>query len=197
MICTSASGITISSSERPNIVCGSIRFIQLRCRTTTASAATSGGGAIRGAVAAVMSAAMTLASLGLEGIASAADGLQVARVARVGFDLAAQPRHLYVDIADVAAELRRLRQVLARHRLPGTRRKARQQSSLGGGEAHDLAAAEQLAARRIEAEGAKAQRRRGIVGGAAAGEDVADAQDKLARLEWLRQIIVGALFEAV
>ncbi len=44
--------------------------------------------------------------LGLERIAGAPHGLQVAGIARVGLDLAAQPRHLHIDIADVAAELR-------------------------------------------------------------------------------------------
>src|SRR2546423_1411920 len=114
MICTSTSGITISSSERPNIVCGSSRFNRLRWRMSTSAGASPGGsspngaiwGALRGPLWATI-AAGAAASLGLERIAGAAHGLQVARIARVGFDLAAQPGHLHIDIADVAAELRR------------------------------------------------------------------------------------------
>ena len=116
MICTSTSGTTISSSERPNIVCGSSRLIRLCWRMSSISGARSGVASARVATA-------SAASLGLERIAGAAHRLQIARVARVALDLAAQPRHLHVDIADVAAELRRLRQLLARHRLPGARRR--------------------------------------------------------------------------
>src|SRR5712691_10905560 len=191
MIWTSTSGITISSSERPNIVCGSIRLIQLRWRTASASAARAGA-----AISAGICAAGAANSLGLERIASAADGLQIARVARIGFDLAAQPGHLHIDIADVAAELRRFRQVLARDRLAGPRCEARQQPRLGSRQAHDLAGAEQLAAGEIEAKSAKAKGARHLVGDPAALEDVADSQHQFARLERLCQIVVGALFEA-
>jgi len=67
--------------------------------------------------------------------------LQIARIARVGLDLAAQPGHLHIHIADIAAELRRLRQILARYRLACPRRQAEQEPCLGGGQAHDLASA--------------------------------------------------------
>jgi hypothetical protein len=40
-----------------------------------------------------------------EGIAGAANGLQVLREPRVTFDFAAQPGHLDVDIPDITAEL--------------------------------------------------------------------------------------------
>src|SRR5260370_35311870 len=43
------------------------------------------------------------ASLRFEGITGASHGLQITRVARIGLDLAAQPGHLHVDVADVAA----------------------------------------------------------------------------------------------
>src|SRR5438477_8872812 len=158
MICTSTSGITINSSERPNIVCGSSRFNQLRWRMSRSAGASPGGSAPNGAIWGALWGALwatiaagAAASLRLERIAGAAHGLQVARIARVRFDLAAQPGHLHIDIADVAAELRRLRQVLARYRLAGARREARQQPRLGGGQVHDLAAAKQLAAGEIEA----------------------------------------------
>src|SRR5207247_5490562 len=128
MICTSTSGITISSSERPNMLCGSSRLSQPRWRISKPSnagaAASSAGSA---------GSATTAPSLGLEDIAGAAHGLQVARIARVALDLAAQPGHLHVDIADVAAERRRLRQLLARYRLAGPRCQSREQSGLGRG----------------------------------------------------------------
>src|SRR6266851_4797915 len=122
MICTSTSGITISKSERPNIVCGKSRLIRLRWRISRSAGASPGGSSLDRSAASV-----TAVSLGLERIAGAAHGLQVAGIARVPFDLAAQPGHLHIDIADAAAELRRLRQILARHRLAGARREARQQ----------------------------------------------------------------------
>src|SRR5579864_5974973 len=103
MSCNSTSGITINSSERPNIVCGNSRLIRLRWRMSSSA----GGSPIIGTGADAVAAAL----LGLERIAGAPHGLQVAGIARVGFDLAAQPGHLYVDIAHVAAELRRLRQI--------------------------------------------------------------------------------------
>src|SRR5438132_12853030 len=111
MICTSTSGSTINSSERPNIVCGSNRLIRLRWRRSR-SAGTSPGGSPADGPRGANAAAIAAASLRLERIADAAHGLQVARIARVALDLAAQPGHLHIDVADVAAELRRLRQIL-------------------------------------------------------------------------------------
>src|SRR5580765_4074342 len=148
MIWTSTSGITINRSERPNIVCGSSRLIGLRWRMSRASGAKSGGslrmlstfagGAISaaalaaGAPASPGPASLTrMASLGLERIAGAPHGLQVTGITRVGLDLAAQPGHLYIDVADVAAQWRRLRQILARYRLSGPCRKAGQEPRLG------------------------------------------------------------------
>src|SRR5438128_3755987 len=114
MICTRTNGITISSSERPNMLCGNSRLSQPRWRISKlsdAGAAGSSAGAAGSATAAP--------SLGLEDIAGAAHGLQVTGITRVALDLAAQPGHLHVDIADGAAARRRLRQLLARHRLAG------------------------------------------------------------------------------
>src|SRR5438067_5529253 len=96
------------------------------------------------------------ASIGLEDIAGTAHGMQVARKARVELHLAAQPGHLHIDIAGTAAELRRLRQLLARYRPPGLRRQNRQEARLGRGQMHDAVAAQQLAADDIEAEPAEA-----------------------------------------
>src|SRR6266851_6220768 len=191
MICTRTSGSTISSSERPNIVCGSNRLMRLRWRMSRSA------GVSPGAPRAANAAAAAAASLGLERIAGAAHGLQVAGIARVGLDLGAQPGHLHIDVADVAAELRRLRQVLARYRLAGARREAGEEPGFGGSQVHDLAAAKQFAPGGIEAKPAKANGARRLVRDPAALDDVADPQDQLARFEGFREEVVGALFEPV
>ncbi len=73
--------------------------------------------------------------------------------------------------------------------------------ALALGDAHDLVLAAQLAAVEAEGERPEADRfgrlacRRGR-GGADALEDVAEPQDQLARLEGLRQVVVGADLEA-
>src|SRR6266851_5653869 len=162
MICTNTSGSTINNSERPNIVCGSNRLIRPRWRMSRSAGASPGGLPLNGPRG-VNAAAVAAASLGLERIAGAAHGLQVAGIARVGLDLAAQPGHLHIDVADVAAELRRLRQVLARHRLAGARREAGEEPRFGGGQVDDLAAATQLAAVEVEAKSAEADRARRLV----------------------------------
>src|SRR5205814_1981654 len=66
-------------------------------------------------------------SLGLEDITGAANGLQIAGIARIALEFAPQPRHLHIDITDVAAEPRRLRQLLARHGLARLLRQDRQE----------------------------------------------------------------------
>src|SRR2546430_15915337 len=102
------------------MVCGNSRLTQPRWRISKASATgpppNSRGPAVspRGSAGNV-----ALVSLGLEDITGATHGLQITGIARIVLDLAAQPRHLHIDIADVAAEGRRLRQLLARHGLAG------------------------------------------------------------------------------
>src|SRR5712691_2176936 len=196
MICTNTSGSTINNSERPNIVCGSNRLIRPRWRMSRSAGASPGGLPLNGPRG-VNAAAVAAALLGLERIAGAPHGLQVAGIARVGLDLAAQPGHLHVDVADVAAELRRLRQILARYRLAGARREARQEPRFGGSQAHDLGTAKQFAAGGVEAKTAKANGARRLVRDPATLDDVADAQDQLARFERFREEVVGALFEPV
>src|SRR5579872_2217812 len=111
MICTSTSGITISSSERPNIVRGASRLSQpLRRRPA---------GAVPLATSPASTSAAAAASVGLERIAGAANRMEIAWEARVVLDLPAQPHHLHVDVAHIAAEMGRLRQLLARDRLAG------------------------------------------------------------------------------
>src|SRR5260370_42440200 len=153
MICTSTSGITISNSERPNMLCGNSRLSQLRRRISKLSGAESAGGSTGSA-----GSATAALSLGFEDIAGAAHGLQVARIARIALDLAAQPGHLHVDIADVAAERGRLRQFLARHRLPGPPPQDRQGAGPGRRHTPAPAPAKQLAAARVEAGSAAADR---------------------------------------
>src|SRR6266851_831667 len=196
MICTNTSGSTINNSERPNIVCGSNRLIRPRWRMSRSAGASPGGLPLNGPRG-VNAAAVAAASLGLERIAGAPHGLQVAGIARVGLDLATQPRHLHIDIADVAAELRRLRQILARYRLAGARRETGQQPRLGGGQVHDLVAAKQFAPGEIKAKPAEANGAHHLVRDPAALDDVADPQDQLARFERFGKEVVGALFEPV
>src|SRR5580698_667972 len=154
MICSSTSGTTISSSERPNIDCGNSRLIKLR-----PAPAPSGIASLVGSDAAKIGGDATAASVGLEDIADPSHRLQIARITRILLDLASQPRHLHIDVAHIAAELRRLRQVFARDRLPGTRRQQRQQACLGSGQVHDVVAAKKFPANRIETESTKAQTR--------------------------------------
>ena len=85
-------------------------------------------------------------SIRLEDIAGAAHGLEIAGEFRVALDLAPEPRHLHVDGADIAAELRLLGQCLARYRDTGAAHQRGQQRGLGGGQMHRLLAAEQLIA---------------------------------------------------
>src|SRR5579862_7850032 len=161
--------ITINS-DRPNIVRGRTRLIQprgsiSRRRQTSASAGS--------------------ASIRLEDIAGSAHGLQIARIAGVALDLAPQPRHLNIDIAHIAAELRRQRQFLARYRLAGPLRQPDEQRGFSGGQVNRLAAAKQLAAREIEPAAAKTNLAPQGLGRWAALQQVADAQHQFARLERL------------
>src|SRR5437763_8432539 len=101
MTCTRMSGITMMRSERPKRLRGNARLTRLRwssagCPARAAAPPAAGGGAGRA----------RLWSIGLEDIAGAADGLEVARELRVLLDLAPEPRHLDVDGAHIAAELR-------------------------------------------------------------------------------------------
>src|SRR5579862_2510674 len=163
--------ITINS-DRPNIVRGRTRLIQPRGsisrRRQTSASASSGGSIEAGGAAAAGS-----ASIRLEDIAGSAH------------DLAPQPRHLNIDIAHIAAELRRQRQFLARYRLAGPLRQPDEQRGFSGGQVNRLAAAKQLAAREIEPAAAKTNLAPQGLGRWAALQQVADAQHQFARLERL------------
>src|ERR1043166_303030 len=113
------SGVTMISSERPNSVRGSSRLYQ-RGSCTARRASAIGSAPSRPAVPG--------ASIGLEDIADAPDGLQITREFRIAFYLAPEPRHLHVDRAHVAAELRLLGEALSadgRAGAPGERAEER------------------------------------------------------------------------
>src|SRR3954470_23851451 len=124
-------------------------------------AATGTTAALAGTTAAADGAAL---SIRLEDIACATDRVEIARIAGISLHLAPQPGHLHIHVTDVAAELRRLRQLLSRYRLPRFRRKQRQQAALRRGQVHGAVAAKQLAAGEIEPKPAEAQRRFGRLG---------------------------------
>src|SRR6185437_9222374 len=163
MTCSRMSGVTMMRIERPKRLRGSTRFSGL-CRTRSREA--SPAEASRGASAAETSpAGARPPSIGLEDIPRPSHGLKVARETRILLDLAAQPRHLHVDGAQIPAELPLLRQALARDRRAGAGDEAGEQRRLGGGKMHRLLAAEELAPVAIEAEGAEADLAIGVGGG--------------------------------
>src|ERR1700736_3156914 len=128
------------------MLCGNSRLTQPRWRISKASATGPAIGSRGSAGSSVM------LSLGLEDISGAAHGLQIAGIAWIELDLATQARHLHVDIADIAAERRGLRQLLARHGLSGLLRQDRQKAGLSRGQVHGIAATEQFGARQVEPE---------------------------------------------
>src|SRR5579862_2274464 len=180
------------SSERPQSERGSARLNQRRWLSPAAASR-------RDAMARAGNSPRRLRalSIGLEDIACSSHRLQIAREFRIALDLAPEPRHLHIDGAQIAAALRLLRQILARDRFARLLRERVEQRRLGGRQMHWLAAAIKQAALQIEAAGAETQLldALGLLRGAL--QDVADAQDELARLERLRQIIIGAALEPV
>ena len=86
-------------SDRPNRVRGSRRLCQRRSSAELRACATEPPAS---------RVAEPGASIGLEDIADAPHRLQIAREFGISLDLAAEPRHLHVDGAHVAAELRLL-----------------------------------------------------------------------------------------
>ena len=92
-------------------------------------------------------------------------------------------------------------ELLARDVRAGAVAEDGQDLALALGDADDLVLAPQLAAVEAEHEGPEADRSRARPAAPArlgdrAPEDVAEAQDQLARLEGLRQVVVGADLEA-
>src|SRR4051794_12156930 len=85
------------SSDRPNKLRGSTCLMSGSCVSPGAAPASGGAASVR-----------------LEDIAGAPDGLQVARELRILLDLSPEPGHLDIDRTHVAAELAGLAQRLAR-----------------------------------------------------------------------------------
>src|SRR5258708_21881368 len=193
MIWRRTSGVTMMSSERPNRLRGSARLIRLR--RLSAGRSTAKLVVVLGGPGPATPGATRSRSIGLEDIACASNRLDVAGKFRIVLDLAPQPRHLHVDSAHVAAELRLVCERLARHRLAGAAHQRGQERRLGRGEVDRLLAAEQLGALEIQAEGAEAALAAGLRRSRDTLQEVADAKDELARLERLGEIVVRARLE--
>src|SRR5579885_3302392 len=127
------SGVTMMMMERPKRLRGSARFKRPRGAAVRATSA--------GAIS-VSAGTASSSSIGLEDIARSAHRLDAAREFRVLLDLAPEPRHLHVDGADIAAELRLFGEGLARDGVARARRQRGEQRRLGG-EVHRLLAAEE------------------------------------------------------
>src|SRR5918993_2323937 len=133
-------------------------------------------------------------------VALAADGAQIAREGRVGLDLAAQARDLHVDGALVDGRTDALAQRLAAQHLPQPRGEHAQQRGLRVGERCALALVRELSQLLVELEGTERddalRLARGVGGRAVALQHVLDAQQELARLEGLAEIVVDAGLQA-
>ena len=138
-----------------------------------------------------------------EHVAEAPHGLDVAGVGGIGLDQLAQPRHLDVDRAIehvVVAPAREQRQLLARERLPRMLDEHLHQRELAGRQVDRRVAVDQRARREVERERpegdrALGRRRPGREPLRLAAQDGVDARDELARVERLRQVVVGAHLE--
>src|SRR5205807_1769744 len=134
---------------------------------------------------------------GHQPIADSAHGLHEQRIGGIELELAAQPIDLHIDGA-LAGRAAIAGQRQSRHGLAGRTREQPQHVALTVGEADDLLAAPQLAARDVEAELAETHgldwRRRG---GAGAAQYAGDAQRQLLGLERLADIVVGPDGEAL
>src|SRR5260221_3700119 len=186
MSCDSTSGRMMMMSERPYSERGNSRLNQRRWPSRRAPARPARGSRARPA-----------SSIRLEDIACSPHGLQIAREFRIALDLAAQPRHLHVDRAHIAAELRLLGQRLARYRLAGAPRQCHEERGLAGRQMDGIAAAVELAARQVETAGAEAELGLRQARLRHALQDIADAQHQLARLERLGEVVLGPALEPV
>src|SRR5436305_13945009 len=110
------------------MVCGSSRLIQLFCRISMSSGAAPGSDAGAGTTGNTATSASAGRSIRLEDIAGAADGVQVARIAGIRLDFAAQAGHLHIDSKDAAAEPRRVAQALSLFSLGSARSDHRHQA---------------------------------------------------------------------
>ncbi len=138
-----------------------------------------------------------------EHVAEPPHRLDVAGVRGIGFDQLAQPRHLHVDRPVehvVVAPARQEGQLLARERLPRMLDEDLHQRELAGREMDRRVAAGQRPCREIQRERpegdlALGRRRTGSPPIGLAAQDGMDARDELARIERLRQVVVGTHLE--
>ncbi len=140
-----------------------------------------------------------------EDVAEAPHGLDERRLGGIRFDQLAQARNLHVDRAVERTEFAAACEL---HQLVAGKRRARvlhehlEQREFAGSERQRFAVFRQAARAEIERELAEvhdlllARRRTGRLGGGGPAQHGLYARDKLARIEWLRQIVVGADFEA-
>src|SRR5690242_6839289 len=140
MSCASTSGRMMMMSERPKSERGSRRLNQRRWSSTAGAAGS-------------MSA---LSSIRLENISRSSHRLEVAREFGVVLDLAPEPRHLHVNGPNIAAELRLLREGLARDRLAGAPRQREQECGFRLRQMDGIATAIERAAGDLQPIGAEA-----------------------------------------
>src|SRR5690554_6600539 len=123
------SGVTMIISDRPSSERGRMRLISVPFRARRRAAL-----------------------VGPEDIALSADGLQIARRARIGFDLAPEARDLDVDGARGEPGAGLDRELVAAHRLARPRGQRLEQPGLRSGQADRPVAAIQRLAPQVEAE---------------------------------------------
>mmetsp|Transcript_21671 Transcript_21671/g.84405 ORF Transcript_21671/g.84405 Transcript_21671/m.84405 type:complete len:428 (+) Transcript_21671:1981-3264(+) len=143
--------------------------------------------------------------VGHEDVAHAPDGLDVARLGRVGLEHLAQPRDLHVQAAVEGLELAaagELGQLVAAQGLARVAHQGLEHRELAGGQRQLLAVLGQPAQREVELEGAEgdghrllARRARGF-GRRAAAQHRVDAGQQFARIEGLGEIVVRADLQA-
>ena len=140
-----------------------------------------------------------------EHVAEAPDSLDEARAARIRFDQLAQARDLHVEAAVehfVFTAACELHQLFARQRLARMTREHLQHREFTGGERNFLARLRQRARREVQRELAELEhlggfrRRARQFGRRLAAQHRMNARHEFARVERLRQVIVGAHLEA-
>ncbi|CAM2169518.1 hypothetical protein BLAT2472_11146 [Burkholderia latens] len=139
-----------------------------------------------------------------EHVAEAPDGLDETRAARIGFDQLAQARDLHVEAAVehfVFAAARKLHQLFTRQRLARVTCEHLEHGEFAGGQRNLLAGLRQRARREVQREFAELEHLGGFrwrtrqLGRRLAAQHRVNARDQFARVERLRQVIVGAHLE--
>src|SRR5262245_51199230 len=135
-----------------------------------------------------------------QAVALASDRAQIAREGGVGLDLAPQTRDLHVDGPFVDGQTDALAQRLTAQHLAQARGEHTQQRGLRVGEGRALALVRQLTQLVVELEGPEDDKALRLAGRrhhrAVALQYVLNAQQQLARLERLAEIVVDTSLEA-